>query len=484
MNRILYLPMEIASRELDSRLLLTVIALTHGFETVLGQKWLIESNIRRMPPGIYLSKTMTKRDATRLAEARARGYLTAAIDEELPGLVTKPDELRWIAPEGVAQAETVFIGGEGNTHSFVTRFPEAKSRVVMALNPRWDLLRSTFRPLFEDDVQRIRATYGDFILINTNIGFTNSEKGPYQEILKEQIRLGKIDPNNAEHMAYVNSICEMEAANRAAILEIVRGVRQRHPEKTVVVRPHPSERLAPWIEAFRGDPGVKVVREGSAVPWICACSLLIHTNCTTGTEAIALGKPAICVLPIDSAVTQRYLSNRVNPVAHSVAEALDLAARLIADPSQCYTEAMRRTFEHAMSFEPDRLGAQIVVDHLVARMEANGERRPQLAKTSCWRPYQNYRWHIADKNVRGELFPDLDREMVSRRLQKMARALGLDIVPQIEYCGSKLLLIGNTGMRPMVRLRRALTGAFVDFRKGTQRWSPQRGTGERRIPQT
>src|SRR3954463_6972251 len=92
MNRLLYLPMEIASRELDSRLLLSVIALSYGFEIVIGQKWLIESNIRRMPAGIYLSKTMTRRDADRLAKARAQGYFTAAVDEELPGLVTKPEE--------------------------------------------------------------------------------------------------------------------------------------------------------------------------------------------------------------------------------------------------------------------------------------------------------------------------------------------------------------------------------------------------------
>src|ERR1700754_721853 len=145
MNRLLYLPMEIAARELDSRLLLSVIALTHGFEVVIGQKWLIESNIRRMPAGIYLSKTMTRRDGESLAKARARGYFTAAIDEEMPGLVTKPDELRWIADEGVEQTEAIFIGGEGNTQSLVTRFPGAKGKVHMVLNPRWDLLRTTFR---------------------------------------------------------------------------------------------------------------------------------------------------------------------------------------------------------------------------------------------------------------------------------------------------------------------------------------------------
>lgn len=468
MNRLLYLPMEIASRELDSRLLLSVIALSYGFEVVLGQKWLIESNIRRMPPGIYLSKTMTRRDAGSLAKARACGYFTAAIDEELPGLVTKPEELRWIAPEAVAQAEAIFIGGEANTLSFVTRFPEAKAKVAMALNPRWDLLRSTFRSLFDEDVARIRAARGDFILVNTNQGFTNSEKGTQDEILKEQVRLGKIDPNNTEHMDYVRSICEMENANKAAILDIVAGLRKAYPDRTVVIRPHPSERIATWSDAFRGDAKVQVVREGSAVPWILASSLLIHTNCTTGTEAIALGKPAICMLPIDSAVTRRYLSNRVNPVVRSVAEALALADRIVSGAaSSLYTPEMIDIFHHAMSFEDDRLGAQIIIEQLVDAVQRREGFSAAPGTASAWRPDQKYRWHIPDKNVRAELFPSLDREAVMQRLQKIAKPLGVDFMPQVEYCGSKALLISNHRMAPFVRFRRSLAGAFYDFRTGT-----------------
>ena len=468
MNKLLYLPMEIASRELDSRLLLSVIALTYGFEIVIGQKWLIESNIKRMPAGIYLSKTMTRRDAESLAKAKARGYYTAAIDEELPGLVTKPEELRWVAPEAVTQAETIFIGGEGNTKSFVTRFPEAKSKVLMALNPRWDLLRTTFRSLFDEEVAKIRAAHGDFILINTNQGFTNSEKGTQEEILREQVRLGKIDPANTEHMAYVQSICEMECANKTAILEIIAGLRKAHPTRTVVIRPHPSERIATWSDAFRDDPKVQVVREGSAVPWILASTLLIHTNCTTGTEAIALGKPAICVLPIDSAVTQRYLSNRVNPVARSVGEALELARRIVSNAATpVYTPEMIDLFHHAMSYEDDRLGAQIIIENLVNAVERGGGFSAEPATVSAWRPDQKYRWHIPDKNVRAELFPSLDRDAVTKRLLKITKALGIEFTPEVEYCGSKVLLIGNRRMAPFVRFRRSLVGAFYDFRTGT-----------------
>ena len=84
LSKILYLPMEIASRELDSRLLLATIAASHGFEIVLGQKWLIERNIERMTPGVYLSKTLTVRDAKMLTRAKEAGYITARSTRRFP----------------------------------------------------------------------------------------------------------------------------------------------------------------------------------------------------------------------------------------------------------------------------------------------------------------------------------------------------------------------------------------------------------------
>ena len=99
--RIFYFPMEMASRELDSRLLLAAIAASHGFEVVLGQKWLIERNIEHMTPGVYLSKTLTVRDAKMLQRAKAAGYITAAIDEEIPGLIVHDRKFWWVSRDAI-----------------------------------------------------------------------------------------------------------------------------------------------------------------------------------------------------------------------------------------------------------------------------------------------------------------------------------------------------------------------------------------------
>jgi surface carbohydrate biosynthesis protein len=69
----LYLPIEVSARELDAKLLVAFFAVDAGYEVVLGQKWLMQRNVRRMPPGIVLFKTLTALDAKSMQVAKAEG---------------------------------------------------------------------------------------------------------------------------------------------------------------------------------------------------------------------------------------------------------------------------------------------------------------------------------------------------------------------------------------------------------------------------
>jgi surface carbohydrate biosynthesis protein len=456
LKRILYLPMEIASRELDSRLLLAALALKRGFEVILGQKWLIERNVETMPAGVYLSKTLTQRDAKTLCQAKERGYLVAAIDEEMPGLVTSPDELRWISDDAVAATDRIFISGEHNTSSVRQRFPRAADRVISALNPRWDLLRPGLRSFYEEEAAELRQRFGSFILINTNLGFTNSEKGSAEEIINDQERLGKLSMANPEHVAYVNNVLAMEAANRAVIVKLIDELPKRFPDRRIVLRPHPSERLDTWRSQVDGHAVVDVIREGPAIPWILAADVLVHTNCTTGVEAAALDTPAICVLPTETPLNNRYLSNRVNPVARNVEETLSLidVAETLHSGARFYSDDMRQAFRKAMSYDDNMLGAEHVLDELENLAQQGGNRLEGQAASCQWRPRTGYAWTLEDKNVRGALFPGLDRDYVVKRVAGIARTLGMDIAPKVHECGSKVMLLTAHDLPLDIKLRR------------------------------
>lgn len=455
LRRVLYLPMEIASRELDSRLLLAVLALKRGFEVVLGQKWLIERNVGAMPPGIYMSKSLTQRDARAMTQAKELGYIVAAIEEEVPGLVAKADELRWIADDAVRLADAIFIGGDTNTTAMKTRFPFAADRVHMNLNPRWDLLRPNMRRIHQHDVDAIRKRFGRFLLVNTNFGWTNSDKGPAEFMVQEQFRQGKLDLTNPVARQFIDDYLMMERDNHRAAVGIVQNLLDKLPDLSIVLRPHPSERIETWLEHFDGSPRLSVVREGASIPWILASDALIHTNCTTGVEAIALDHPALCVMATDSPVTGRYLANRVNPVAHSVDQATDmLLGHIAGKPALAYTDAMRQDFATSMSFDPARLGADAIVDYLDDMLAAHsGHHAPTNGAASAWRPTWNYQWSLKDKNVRGTLFPDFNHDQIMDRLRRIADALEISVNPSIYPCGSKVALLTQKNVSVSIRLQ-------------------------------
>jgi surface carbohydrate biosynthesis protein len=464
---ILYMPMEIASRELDSRLLLAAIALDRGYEVVLGQKWLMERNIRAMRPGIYLSKTLTGRDAKFMRRAKNLGYFVAAIDEEMPGLVTNEKELRWVSEEAVRATNLLFAPGTANAQALKAKYPWAADRIRAIGNPRIDLLRPELRSIHETEVARIRARHGRFILVNTNLGFTNSQKGPVDVIVAEQARLGKLNMASACDAEYVEGIKAMEAANRAATLELLQKLPAAFPQLRIVLRPHPSENIEYWQSAIGGAANVALVREGPVAPWILAAEALLHTNCTTGVEAVALEKPAICLLMTDLVVNRRYLSNRVNPLAGSVDEAIAMLREVLAAPGRFrYTDQMMALFHDAMSFDDNELSAVALfneIEKIAGRPLSSGE-------ATHWRPSWKYRWRQADKNVRGSLMPSLDLDKVSRHLLHLRTLLDLDFEISVEPCGTKLAHLSRNGLPASIRLRRILadmmaSGASRSFAK-------------------
>ena len=453
--KIIYFPMEIASRELDSRLLLAAIAASHGFEVVLGQKWLIEKNIGHMTPGVYLSKTMTVRDAKMLKRAKAAGYITAAIDEEIPGLVVHDRKFWWVSRAAVEATDLIFLPGSYNSSAFASSFGLEEGRVRRATNPRWDLLHRELRSVFDEEVAALRQRYGEFILVNSNLGLSNSKKGDARQMIQGLIDQGKVDAGDTDLLRDLDHIVEMEAQNRVALLELLPQLVQRFPRYRVILRPHPSEEVENWRTWLAECPAIEVVREGAAVPWILASNVLIHTNCTTGVEAIALDKPSICLVPAENPANRRYLSNVVNPVATSVAGTLAEIERVLAAPDRCYSDNMVACFHDSMSYDPDRFGAESMIDDIIALGNARGWSEP-ASEVSDWRAYSGYRWRQKDKNVRGILFPDESLASVEGRLQQYAKLLNLDINLRAEPGGNKVILLSPRRLNLQTRVRRAI----------------------------
>lgn len=131
----LYLPIEISARELDSRLLLTAIAVDRGFDVVLGQKWLMHDNLSYMRPGVLLTKTLTATDGRFMEIAHRRGYRTASIDEEIPGLIATRQGLRWVMRKAVAASDLIFAAGEDHRNALAASLPVRRRSQIQLPTP-------------------------------------------------------------------------------------------------------------------------------------------------------------------------------------------------------------------------------------------------------------------------------------------------------------------------------------------------------------
>ena len=438
-NHFLYLPVEVAARELDGKLLLAAFAVGAGYEVVIGQKWLMQRNFARMPAGIVLFKTLTAVDAKAMQAAHAAGHRIASIDEEIPGLVARTEGLRWVAPAAVAACDLVFAVGDEHLEALLWKLPEYRDRYVVVGNPRWDMLRPEFAASHVPEVERIRAEHGRFILINTNLGFTNSGKGTTEQMVRKLERGGKFDRCKPEDAAFLEGHLQLERASLAGIKGLLPKLAAAFPEHRIILRPHPGENAALWQAIAAQTPRTQMVRQGSAVPWMLAADLLIHTYCTTGVEAFALGRPAICFKPVESFVLDNYLSPLVNFPARTPDEVIERAGEIIsAGDGFAYPREYRDRFDRAFAAQSGPFAAERIVQSLTQRFSV----APAAdAARALWQPGPGYIRYVLSKKHNRRLMPAIPPDEIGHRLQRFAEAIGRPQRFTIEPCGERVFHI-------------------------------------------
>ena len=80
-------------------------------------------------------------------------------------------------------------------------------------------------------------------------------------------------------------------------MELIDNLSSAFPNYNFIIRPHPSENDAPYINTFKLKKNIKVIHSGNVVKWIHASKAVIHYDCTTGIESLIADKLAISYTP-------------------------------------------------------------------------------------------------------------------------------------------------------------------------------------------
>lgn len=320
----LYLPMDVQVRELHSKMLLATKAASHGYIVVIGRKALVDKCAMTMPKGIYLGFALVKNFRNLYKKLKIYGHRVVSMDEE--GLIRFSDKVykeSRIDADCSENVELILASGTSHKNLIEDSLADYSGKVASTGNPRFDLLLDKrFRDLFGNEVARIKANYKKFILINSTFPilslYTSSQE--YLEAMEDK----KLVNTECNAQWYTDRY-EFKKKTLEALKALVRELATSFKDINIVIRPHPSEiEGILWSDVETEFKNVFIVKEGAIYPWLMACDLLLHNDCTTAFEAHLIGKPVIAFNPVLDDRFQTLLPIKVSKSIGSAKELIPI----------------------------------------------------------------------------------------------------------------------------------------------------------------
>lgn len=338
-QRYLLLPIETKAREFHAKVLLSCFAAEAGFTVILGGQVELQERMKNLPRGIYIDKSIAPTKIRNFRRCHQLGNQVVAWCEE--GLVYRDRDAylrERVSPEVFKLASLFFSWGSVQADDLKTKLDGTSKKIVLTGNPRFDILRVPFNRIFASEAESISKKFGRFILINTNFSRYNHfhSREYVLETLKKQ---GKIKTNDDE--AFFWEWSNYLGKLYGKFVEMIPALSEAFSDLMIVLRPHPSENHDAYGRATKDLKNVRVIYEGSALPWILASEILVHNSCTTGLEAYLLEKPVVAYCPVTSDIFDSFLPNAVSLKVSDRVELIDILMNMMRDDLQSDVENSR-----------------------------------------------------------------------------------------------------------------------------------------------
>ena len=454
----IYLQIEIAARELDSKLLLAVIAAANGHDVLIGERTIINTGLVNgsLLPGILYKKDITPlRGAESLNTAiKSRGSLITCTDEEATLIDYNYD---WVArarfsDETLDQAAAVFGWGESDTETLKQIYPRHADKIHLTGAPRVDMWTTKFSNYWGKPACLPERPY---LLISSNMNIANNMR-PFHESIRYERDAGGYYEREPELFSRKFGMAAENYQMIYAFIEAIRYMGENADGFDIVLRPHPVENIDAWNVFLKDIPNVHVIREGSITAWVNHAFAIMHNGCTTAVEATVSGKPVITYLPFEQKYA-RQLANDIGIRAHTpselfqrVCEFFESKARAVEQPG--LTISLPGIVARKIYIDKNRLGAQKIVD----LWEEIGHDLPsQSPDWSKFKRTLRYEWlkgifgRLARRFFPGRFevlknnykFPPLDRGEIEGKVEKLQQILDPDGKVTCELLSNRAVLI-------------------------------------------
>lgn len=435
-------PLETTVREFESKILLAAKILRPDRRVYLGHQQAMIRLLPHLHGGIYVGKNLLRPHYVHEREEydalKAAGIVVMYLDEEGAVFAGSPDDWRTalltrIDPRLWEPDDYVCAWGEFQRAYYANLPGEPGAKVVTTGHPRFDLYDEPYRHYFDEDVERLRREYGQFVLINTNFPRASHQYG-IGHVFSEEYGYNEKNPD-----PWIKSWAHVQRV-MTNFVEMVHEAAVRFPETKFVIRPHPSEEWSFWEAIFAGRPNILMRHEGPVAPWMMAAGAVIHDGCTTGIEAYLAGARLINYRSLPESAQNVYLPNLFGRPAQTIPEVLDHLAEFLNGAKPDTVTLPQQALDLMHSFAGDAfvdltacmedalstVGEAHTPDEVGVRLCEAPWQLKEGAKDFV-RPVDRYRYHLW--RTHRSRFRDFEEGWVREALGRVERVMGVRMEP-------------------------------------------------------
>jgi surface carbohydrate biosynthesis protein len=356
----LVLPIETKVREFDGKFLLSLEAAAQGWGVILGKGI---SHREYLPKGVIIENSISPTRARDFHFAQKNGRRCAAWCEE--GLIYLNSEnykRRRVEKESYDLLDVYFAWGDYLANDMVQNMGCSPEKMTVAGNPRFDIFRPEFRHILDYRVAPKIKKYGRYILLNTKFARYNNYFGPdgFIERLKQSKKI--LTPQDE---VQERNIIDFQKKTFFAFIDAAKKLSAEFPDINIIIRPHPSENIDPWIELAQQHKNIFMENKGNVAEWIMGSELCIHNNCTTAVETYLLDKPVISYNPFADPENDTYLPEAVSQRVATLNELVGAVGTLLSHEQKFEkSSAIDQTIQHYVAGQAGASACDIILGAL------------------------------------------------------------------------------------------------------------------------
>jgi len=335
---------EIGARELDSKLVLASMLAAKGCRIVVGHKEALKAVARTSRRVLWQGKSLFSGRGHEYIADRLLGNGSAIMFIHDEGAMHQVDawtqnvlKNHHVDDIRRRRISRVCVWGDRQKEVLSSYAPELSGIIRVTGSPRFDLCSPKYAWLTESHTKATQSKYKPYILACSrfvNAAHADGQGDPFERRMNPAIWPDNFGLKSIADIVF--SQWQRAVHDFADFVVLIKEIAIRHPHHTIVLRPHPSESLEFYRLAFTYFKNVVVTNEGSVLKWIRSADLVVHSNCTTGIEAVLAGRPVLNLLPAASGreSTDVEIAREAGISASSIGQAIDNVATLIAGNAQ------------------------------------------------------------------------------------------------------------------------------------------------------